>query len=495
MTVHSDHVQAAIPRMRSAPEALPSVTRTPLPVPRDASWQRGYVAGAVAVDVIAGVFAIAMGLVGRFGHQWPDGYLYGSLALIPLWLVLVAVCRGYDRRLIGLSGPEIGRVLRAGASLTVAVAVLSYALNAQFARGYVLIAIPSLVLMSVAGRGFQGAALRYERRHGRCLRRTVLVGPAAAVRSTAHRLRRDVGGGVSVVGASVTNGGRVADLHVPVFDGVARLEELLEECGADTVAVLPGSGLTGDHLRRLAWRLEPVSADLLVCPGLTEVAGDRVLVRPTANAAMLQITPARLNGPSRLAKAAFDRTGAALGLLLISPLLLTVAVVIFARDRGPVLFRQRRVGLGGDEFTIFKFRTMVVDAEARKADLVGHNESDGALFKIAEDPRITRAGRWLRRYSIDELPQLINVVRGEMSLVGPRPPLAEEVAQYSPDMRRRLLVKPGLTGLWQVSGRSDLSWTESETLDIRYVENWSLRADLAILARTVRAVMRGSGAY
>jgi exopolysaccharide biosynthesis polyprenyl glycosylphosphotransferase len=309
-------------------------------------------------------------------------------------------------------------------------------------------------------------------------------------------MRRNAGDGVTVVGVCRTDAGdRLADLHVPVWADVDDIETALAKCRADTVAVLPGSGLTGNHLRRLAWRLEAIGAELLVCPGLIEVAGDRVLIRPTANSTMLQIVPARLSGPARLSKTVFDRLSAALGLLALSPLLVAVSIAILATDRGPVLFRQRRVGIGGREFTMYKFRSMVVDAEARKADLAAHNESDGVLFKMAHDPRITRIGRWLRRYSIDELPQLINVAIGDMSLVGPRPPLADEVAQYSPDMRRRLLVKPGLTGLWQVSGRSNLSWAESETLDIRYVENWSLRADLVILARTARAVLRGHGAY
>jgi len=163
--------------------------------------------------------------------------------------------------------------------------------------------------------------------------------------------------------------------------------------------------------------------------------------------------------------------------------------------QGPVIFKQERVGKDGRPFVLYKFRTMVVNAEARLQELRNLNDSDGELFKMRDDPRITPVGRWLRRLSLDELPQLMNVLKGDMSLVGPRPPLAREVAGYPEDMRRRLVVKPGLTGLWQVSGRSDLSWDESIRLDLTYVENWSLVMDLAILARTVSAVVRSSGAY
>jgi exopolysaccharide biosynthesis polyprenyl glycosylphosphotransferase len=194
-------------------------------------------------------------------------------------------------------------------------------------------------------------------------------------------------------------------------------------------------------------------------------------------------------------KAAFDRIGAGLLLVVASPLLAALAFAVRVGSPGPVLFRQVRVGKNGREFVMYKFRTMHTDAEARLAELRHLNQVDGALFKLRDDPRVTRAGRFLRKFSLDELPQLLNVLTGTMSLVGPRPPLPAEVAVYADDVHRRLAVRPGMTGLWQVSGRSDLPWEEAVRLDLRYVENWSLTLDLVILLRTLSAVTRGAGAY
>jgi exopolysaccharide biosynthesis polyprenyl glycosylphosphotransferase len=259
--------------------------------------------------------------------------------------------------------------------------------------------------------------------------------------------------------------------------------------------VLPSPELDGAMLRRLAWELERDDIDLIVSSALVDTAGDRITVRPVDGLAMMHIEHPRLAGGRRLIKSVFDVSVAALLLVLLAPLFLVVALVIRWDTGGAVFFRQVRVGRGGEPFRMYKFRTMHRDAEARLEAMRRQNEAGGVLFKIREDPRVTRSGRILRRYSLDELPQLINVLLGEMSLVGPRPPLPAEVEQYPQDMRRRLVVKPGLTGLWQVSGRSDLSWDESIRLDLTYVENWSLVMDLAILARTVSAVVRSSGAY
>ena len=230
-------------------------------------------------------------------------------------------------------------------------------------------------------------------------------------------------------------------------------------------------------------------------PELTDVAGPRVSVRPVGSLSLLQVSEPKFSGASRLFKAGFDRCAAALGLLLLSPVMLLIAIAITLDSRGSVFFRQTRTGLGGKPFELVKFRSMVPAAEELLVDLTDRNEGAGALFKIRRDPRITRVGRLLRRLSLDEIPQLWNVVRGQMSLVGPRPPLPSEVERYGDDVRRRLLVKPGLTGLWQVSGRSDLTWEESVRLDLYYVENWSFAFDLMILARTVGAVVAGRGAY
>ena len=227
----------------------------------------------------------------------------------------------------------------------------------------------------------------------------------------------------------------------------------------------------------------------------SDVAAERVKVRPVAGLPLLHVDKPRSAAAVRSAKRAFDVIGSLAVLLALSPVFALAAIQIKRSDGGPVFFRQARVGRVGQPFGMVKFRSMVLDAEERLAELAALNESDGVLFKMKEDPRITRVGRFLRRYSIDELPQLVNVIRGEMSLVGPRPPLPAEVDKYAIDVHRRLLVRPGLTGLWQVSGRSGLSWDESVRLDLYYVENWSPSLDATILLRTLLAILRGSGAY
>jgi exopolysaccharide biosynthesis polyprenyl glycosylphosphotransferase len=253
--------------------------------------------------------------------------------------------------------------------------------------------------------------------------------------------------------------------------------------------------MSGATLRDLAWELEKTGTDLCVAPALLDVAGPRTTIRPVAGLPLLHMDHPEFTGIRRVVKAAFDRATAGAALLFLSPLFLLIIAVIRLSDRGPGLFRQTRVGRNGRAFTVYKFRTMVVDAEERKTHLAGLNESDGVLFKMRRDPRVTMVGGWLRRWSLDELPQLINVLIGDMSMVGPRPALPQEAALYGDHVRRRLAVKPGMTGLWQVNGRSDLSWDESVRLDLRYVENWSFMLDLQILWKTTAAVLHGSGAY
>jgi exopolysaccharide biosynthesis polyprenyl glycosylphosphotransferase len=234
---------------------------------------------------------------------------------------------------------------------------------------------------------------------------------------------------------------------------------------------------------------------LCVAPALLDVAGPRTTIRPTAGLPLLHLDHPELGGTKRLIKSGFDRSAAALALAVLLPVLAALALIIRLSDRGPALFKQMRVGKDGRQFLVYKFRTMVVDAERQQAQLLALNDGDGVLFKMRNDPRITPLGRWLRRRSLDELPQLINVLKGDMSLVGPRPALPDEAGAYADHVRRRLAVKPGITGLWQVNGRSDLSWDEAVRLDVSYVENWSFVLDLQILWKTWSAVARGHGAY
>jgi exopolysaccharide biosynthesis polyprenyl glycosylphosphotransferase len=280
-----------------------------------------------------------------------------------------------------------------------------------------------------------------------------------------------------------------------VRGGLDEVVRVLDEVGADAVVVASASETAGKYVRDLSWRLEGTNIDVLVVPGLVEVAPNRLQVRPTTSVPLLQIREPEFRGHRRLIKGILDRAAAAVLLFAGAPLLLAVVVAIRVTTPGPAVYRHRRIGKRGRPFDLLKFRSMVVGADQKIDELRVANEGNAVQFKLRRDPRVTPMGRFLRKSSLDELPQLINVLKGEMSFVGPRPHVDKEVEQYGPDMHRRLLVKPGITGLWQVSGRSDLSWEEAVELDIRYVENWSLGLDLAILLRTIRVVLRSSGAY
>jgi exopolysaccharide biosynthesis polyprenyl glycosylphosphotransferase len=326
----------------------------------------------------------------------------------------------------------------------------------------------------------------------------VAVGGESSVTELVTELRRDPHSGLRVVGICLPDAMLSGQTHlgIPVLGGFDDVEYAVRATYADTVAVTSAAEMNSGRLRRLSWQLEKADTDLVVAPGLMEVAGPRLHIRPVAGLPLLHVEEPEFSGMRRLIKGAVDRVGAGVVLLLLSPVILVVGALVRLTTPGPALFRQTRIGKDGREFSMIKFRTMVRDAESRKAELAAANDrADGLLFKIRADPRITPLGRFLRKYSLDELPQLFNVVAGSMSLVGPRPPLPAEVAKYGDDVRRRLLVKPGLTGLWQISGRSDLTWEESVRLDLRYVENWTLMYDVMILWKTIFTVVRGSGAY
>ena len=244
------------------------------------------------------------------------------------------------------------------------------------------------------------------------------------------------------------------------------------------------------------WRLETMDVDLVVAPGVMDVAEGRLALRPVAGFPLLHVEKPQYQGAKRFQKRAFDFCFALAALIGTSPLLIAAAAAVKLTSKGPVFYPSERIGLDGKPFTMLKFRTMVDGADKQIPGLLSLNESQGGmLFKIREDPRVTSVGKILRRYSIDELPQFINVLRQDMSVVGPRPPLRREVAKYDGDVKRRLLVKPGVTGLWQVNGRSDLAWDESVRLDLSYVDNWSMASDLLLIAKTLKAVVASDGAY
>jgi exopolysaccharide biosynthesis polyprenyl glycosylphosphotransferase len=460
-------------------------------------WERRYVRALVFCDVLAGVVAggVTFGL--RFGddvtvyNRW---YLLLSALLPVALLAVLVVSRAYERRYLFVGTDEYQRVFRGGVGLIAGVAVVSYALELDLARSYVLAALPTAIGAAVVLRFVLRKRLHMSRARGECLRRVLVVGHELSVIGIARQLRRERYHGLEVVGACLPpDHDGVIDL--PVFGSFDDVADAVDVADADTVVVLSCPELDGAALRRLAWRLERDEVDLVVASALIDVAGARTTIRPFDGLPMLHVEHPRLHGGARFVKDLVDRVGALALLILLGPVLLGVALCVRLTSRGPVVFRQVRVGRDGSEFRIFKFRSMYVDAEARLAELRHLNEHEGVLFKIRDDPRVTPVGRWLRRFSLDELPQLLNVIAGQMSLVGPRPPLPSEVAAYADDVRRRLAVKPGMTGLWQVSGRSDLPWEEAVRLDLRYVENWSLSLDLVILLRTMTAVVRSSGAY
>ena len=465
-------------------------------------WERSYVRALVLCDLFAGTAAGAVTFELRFGDEvtsYNRGYLALSALLPLLLLVALAGSRAYERRFLFVGVDEYQRVFRGGVGLIAGAALVSYALSLDLARSYVLVALPTATISAVVLRFALRKRLHLARARGESLRRVILVGHELSVIGMTRQLRRERYHGLEVVGACLPPGHDGVGVGGPqgltvygTFDHVAGA---VEQADADTVVVLSCPELDGAAVRRLAWRLERDEVDLVVASALVDVAGARTTIRPFDGLPMLHVEHPRLYGGSRLVKDLSDRIGALLLLILCGPLLIGVALCVRLTSPGPVLFRQVRVGRDGSLFRIFKFRSMYVDAEARLAELRHLNEYDGVLFKMRHDPRVTPVGRWLRRFSLDELPQLLNVVLGQMSLVGPRPPLPSEVAAYGDDVRRRLAVKPGMTGLWQVSGRSDLPWEEAVRLDLRYVENWSLSLDLVILLRTMTAVVRSSGAY
>jgi exopolysaccharide biosynthesis polyprenyl glycosylphosphotransferase len=463
---------------------------------RSSVWARDYLRKAALIDLgcaILGVFAAAQL---RFGNDVTGLYIALSLALPVLWLVALWLAGGYDVRFIGTGSDEFRKVLNAGIGLTAAIALFSYAVNVEFSRSYVLIAVPTTTLIDLVSRYAMRKRLHWQRATGHCLLSVVAVGHETAVADLVKELGRDRYHGLTVVGACVAHPAECSEVAgVPVYGGLDDAPAAVSAFGADTVAVLACPEMDGIRLRGLAWELEKTGTDLCVSPALLDVAGPRTTVRPTAGLTLLHVDHPQLSGLPLVVKDLFDRCFAAAALVLLFPLMTVLAAAIWLYDRGPVLFTQTRVGKDGRVFKIYKFRTMVVDAEKRRAELLASNEHDGILFKIRRDPRITGVGAHLRRWSVDELPQLMNVLLGDMSLVGPRPALPDEAAKYADHVRRRLVVKPGLTGLWQVSGRSDLSWEESVRLDLRYAENWSFALDLQILWKTLFVLVRKSGAY
>lgn len=481
------------------------------PVARDAvraatPWQRAYARRLMITDVIIIMWAV---LGASLVVTEPDErviiqsdaagltYLQLSVLLIVAWVYSLAALGSRSQRRIGTGSAEYKAVVQSAVVVFVMLTFAAFVLRAEFSRAYVSVALVSGLLMLIVARALWRRWLRLRRQRGEFCARSLLVGSAEAVSKIIEELERHTDAGYFVVGAVVTGGdSRMLPGGVPI---VARSSEALvravAESGADTVIVTDGHSLPPHRLRELSWSLRPGEQHLVMAPSLTDIAGPRIHSRPVAGLPLIHVETPRYEGADRVVKRAFEVVAAG-GLLLVAlgPLC-AIALLVVTTSPGGLFYRQERIGKGGRPFHMLKFRSMVKDADADLQSLLAQQgTADKPLFKIDNDPRITPIGRFIRRYSIDEVPQLLNVIKGDMSLVGPRPQVAREVALYDDAAARRLFVKPGMTGLWQVSGRSNLTWEESLRLDLYYVENWSLASDLSIMLKTLRAVLARDGA-
>ena len=450
------------------------------------------VAAADGVTVAAGLVAARVirfqGFHSPVRHAGPPP-LALALLLGPLWVASLALRGAYDKPSIGGAG-QLRDVVE-GVLRFVATAALVLLVVRADAAGGVLVPLLCAGALTVAVH-----AAWNRQRAGACIERVVIVGTERRVTELAGRVDR-AGTGRVVVGACVAGRRRGEHLAaggrtIPVLGPPAEVFDPRRLQDFDCVIVADEELVSAAHLGDL---LRGACVDLLVAPAVVDVPARRADLVPVAGVPLLHLRHGARRQLSSFVAQAVERVVAAVALVGVLPVLVAAAAAVRLTSRGPALFSQVRLGRGGRPFTIFKLRTMRLGAEAERAGLTARNEHDGLLFKMRRDPRVTPVGKVLRRVSIDELPQLWNVVRGDMRLVGPRPALPDEVDRYDGIVSRRLLVKPGLTGLWQVSGRADLPWAEGIDLDLRYVDNQSPGTDLAILFRTVGAVLRGKGAY
>lgn len=505
---------AEAPDMQATYTGIQAATKAHLP---RRIWQKRYATRLLVTDFIVLTIVIAtiqwfwLGLddTASFGFPTsPSGEFSGEVSygvvsgvILLLWMVVLLAVGSVDSRVMGVGHTEYRKITDSGVGLFAAIATLMFLLKLDVARGYLIltfaVGIGSLLFARMVWRKW----LKGHRTRGDYSNQVVLVGSRSSIRHIADELAKQPWAGYNVVGAALAqdplDSGVLAIGKVPVvsdFDGVREAMDLI---GADTAIITGADHLDPQRVRELSWELEKGEYSLVMAPSLTDVSGPRIHSRPVAGLPLMHVETPRYTGLRAAMKRTFDIIGSLLIIAILVLPMLIVAVMVKVTSPGPVLFKQQRVGLDGQEFQMWKFRSMRRDAEQLLAQLDAADRLDpgNVLFKMKEDPRITNVGRFIRRYSIDELPQVFNVLTGSMSLVGPRPSLAREVAQYEHHVHRRFLVKPGITGLWQVSGRSDLPWEEAVRLDLYYVENWSMTADLLILWRTANVVIRGSGAY
>ena len=468
-------------------------------------WQHRLQISAVLADLAMVVLACGCAVLARFGSA--DVPLIGgfgsltytsvSLLLVLAWMGALQLNQCYRPELFGLGSEEYRRIARATFGVFGAAAIISLLLRLDIARGYLAIALPlGLVLLCLERAVLRRIVIR-RRAAGDLRDRVLVMGSTKEVQRAAAAVARKPAAGYSTVAVACEDGPSRLSLE----DGrsVPNLGYILDDVAqavreVDTLIIAGQSTLSVEQVRSVGWQLEGTATRLALASSMTDVAGPRIHRRPVEGLPLVTVEEPSYRGAKFMVKRCLDIVLSGAALVLLSPIFLLIAIAIRADDGGPVLFRQTRVGVGGRPFRMTKFRSMVPEAEGLRAQL-NSDDPDGVLFKVRADPRITRVGRVLRGYSLDELPQLFDVLRGPMSLVGPRPPLPDEVSRYEQHVHRRLNVKPGVTGPWQVGGRSNLSWTESVRKDLYYVENWSVVGDLAIMVRTVGAVLRRDGAH
>jgi exopolysaccharide biosynthesis polyprenyl glycosylphosphotransferase len=470
--------------LRDYAQLTPVVQATP-------GWLHPYTVAVVVSDAVAALISAVVAITAFNSPVNP----WVVTLFPPAWVAALAMGRTYEHRFVGNGSEEYKRLFHTSVVFLAVVGTLAYAGDVELTRGVVVVGLPTAMVLSLVAHWAARQILHTLRRHGRCMQQVVAVGLERSVAELIRSVRREPHAGLHIAAACIDRPRGETVEGVPVRGDSDHVLEVLRDVGADTVAVTAWSDVSQNDLRRLSWDLEGSGVTLLVAPRLTDISGPRIHIRPVAGLPLLNIEEPEFTGVRRIVKGGLDRLLALLAVVLLSPLLVGISLAIAVTSRGPILFRQIRIGRHGEPFVIHKFRSMYVNAEQRLADVEHLNEADGELFKMRDDPRVTPIGYYLRRFSLDELPQFFDVLLGRMSLVGPRPPLPTEVDRYASLVRRRLVVKPGITGLWQVSGRSDLSWDESVRLDLLYVETWSLALDIAIMLKTVLAVLRRRGAY
>jgi exopolysaccharide biosynthesis polyprenyl glycosylphosphotransferase len=468
-----------------------------------ASWARRQVRARRLTDflvvLVATAASVGFGVMTElYSAQAGSTDVVVAAALALVWFAALRARRVPEFRTVG-RGTEFRRAAVATLIAFGLLAVVNGFVDIEGIRAYLIVGLPVGLTLLLGGRLFWQRRLDADRAIGLSLPRALIVGSAADIDFVAEQFGRAAAPKYVVAGVVFSDGLPESDAMTstgfPAFDGINAVTDAIAIANADVVILAGHPGDGGEFVRALSWRLESSPAELVLAWCLDSVDGSRMHFDTANGLPMTHVASPSFSGGKHHVKRAMDVVLAGAALLVLSPLLAVIAVLIRRDSEGPVFFRQERVGVDGSRFTMIKFRTMVTTAEADLVALMAQDEGNGVLFKLRADPRVTRIGATLRRFSLDELPQLWNIFIGDMSLVGPRPPLAREVAQYDDRAQRRLYIKPGLTGAWQVGGRSDLSWEESVRLDLHYVENWSVLGDLRIMLRTVGVVVRPVGAY